>query len=198
MKSGHKGSKNQIDQLHRILLESDLIRTVLRYAPQLNLPDWYLGGGCIAQAVWNYLHGFDLDDRIKDYDLVYFDTEDLTAEREESSNRIAVELAKNLPVKFDIKNEARVHLWYENKFGYPIKPYKSIEDAIKTWPTTATSVAIRLEKGNLNVCAPFGLTDLFELIVRPNRIQITKDIYLRKVRRWEKIWKKLRFIPWEE
>jgi hypothetical protein len=39
----------------------------------------------------------------------------------------------------DVKNEARVHLWYERRFGRHLEPYRSTGDAIATWPTTASS-----------------------------------------------------------
>jgi hypothetical protein len=46
--------------------------------------------------------------------------------------------------------------------------------------------------------APFGLDDLFGLVVRPNKRQITRAIYKAKVDRWRSIWPWLTFLPWEE
>lgn len=43
------------------------------------LPGWYFGAGGVAQTVWNLGHGFAPDAGIKDYDLVYFDPDDLSA-----------------------------------------------------------------------------------------------------------------------
>lgn len=60
---------------------------LLERAPSLDLPDWYLGAGCIAQTVWNARHGFDLTFGIKDDDLVYCDPDDLTAEAEHDAER---------------------------------------------------------------------------------------------------------------
>jgi len=108
-------------------------------------------------------------------------------------------LFKDIPGQIEIKNEARVHLWYEKHFGYAIEPYESVEDAINTWPTTATSVAVKYDdKGRFIAYAPYGLNNLFGMIVRPNKAQITKEIYLRKVERWAKIWHHLRIIPWDQ
>ena len=100
--------------------------------------------------------------------------------------------------KLDVKNEARIHLWYEECFGYAIKPYISSADAIATFPTTATAVGVRRIHGKFECCAPFGLDDLFGLVVRPNKRQITRDIYEAKVDRWRSIWPRLIFLPWEE
>jgi len=35
------------------------------------------------------------------------------------------------------------------------------------------------------------------MIVRPNKRQITKEIYLEKVKRWTKLWSRLKVIPWD-
>src|SRR4029077_1736826 len=117
---------------------------------------------------------------------------------EASHERRVRNLFQHLPIKLDVKNEARVHLWYEDRFGYAIKPYSSSADAIATFPTTATAVGVRQVCGKLECCAPFGLDDLFSLVVRPNKRQITRAIYEAKVDRWRSIWPLLTFLPGEE
>ena len=84
----------------------------------------------------------------------------------------------------------------EAYFGYDITPYNSVEEAINTWPTTATSVGVRLVDNKLKVYAPFGLNDLFGMIVRANKAQITEKIYMEKVRKWSAKWPSLKIIPW--
>ena len=162
----------------------------------LELPNWYLGAGCVAQTVWNAAHGKALGSDIADYDFVYFDAADLTQEGENAVATRARSAAGDLPIHLDVKNQARVHRWYPRHFGYAIEPYTSAEDAIRTWPTTATAVGVRLEHGAAVVFAPFGLRDLFSLIVRPNRTQITQQIYQRKVTRWIRHWPQLTILPW--
>src|SRR5262249_30833403 len=98
----------------------------------------------------------------------------------------------------DVKNEARVHLWYQAKFGYPIVPYSSSAEAIATFPTTATAVGVRCRDGKFECCTPFGLDDLFGLVVRPNKIQITSAIYETKIERWRPLWPQLTFMPWDD
>src|SRR3546814_11387719 len=46
-------------------------------------------------------------------------------------------------------------------------PYGSATDAMKHWPETATTVAIRLDDDQSEISAPFGLDDLFALRLRP-------------------------------
>jgi len=47
------------------------------------------------------------------------------------------------------------------QIGYYIKPYSSIENAINTWPATATAIDIKLENEKFKIYASFGLNDLF-------------------------------------
>jgi hypothetical protein len=85
---------------------------------------------------------------------------------------------------------------YKERFDYDITPYDSIESAINSWPTTATAVGVRFENDTLKVYAPFGLNDLFGMIVKANKAQITEEIYMQKVQRWSAKWSALTIIPW--
>jgi hypothetical protein len=188
----------QINCVKDILGRSGTINEVLKRAPDLQMPNWHLGAGCIAQTVWNAAQGFEPGFGIKDYDLVYYDSADLSSESENHYAAKAGRLFRDLDIAIDVKNEARVHLWYEQHFGYKIAPYESVEHAISTWPTTATSVAITTgTDGMLRLCAPFGLNDLLGLIVRPNKTQITKEIYQAKIARWVGLWPRLQILSWD-
>jgi hypothetical protein len=189
--------QRQLTTLETILLKSTVLKAILGRVPSLALPNWYVGAGCIAQTVWNFLSGRDLLSDINDVDLVYFDESDLSSESESLLSDMAGGLFSDLPIKIDLKNQARVHIWYEKHFGYPIPPHQSIEEAINSWPTTATAVAVRYEEnGSFIVYTPYGLDDLFGLGVRPNKVQITEEIYLAKVKRWKACRPELRIIPW--
>jgi hypothetical protein len=188
---------SQIQTLEQVLRQSPVLMKVLERAPRLGMPKWYLGAGCIAQTVWNLQHGFDLVSNIKDCDLVYYDSSATTYEAEDVYVRKGKELFRDIPLRVEIVNQARVHLWYEKHFGHKIDPYQSVEAAINTWPTTATSVGVRWDvAGTLCVYAPYGLHDLFGMIVRANKAQITEEIYMAKVDRWTKVWPRLTVIPW--
>nr|WP_027084399.1 nucleotidyltransferase family protein [Cohnella panacarvi] len=162
----------------------------------MKITNYYIGAGCITQTVWNYLSNMPLEHGIKDVDFVYFDESDLSEEKED---RLKVQLESffpDYPYKIDVTNEARVYLWYKSQFGYEIEPYHSVEDAIDTWPTTATSFGIRITSNKWNVYAPFGLDDVFNKVVRPNKRQITKEIYDMKVNRWKALWNDLSIEQW--
>lgn len=104
----------------------------------------------------------------------------------------------DLDVKIDVTNEARVHLWYERRFGFAIAPYRSTEHAISTWPTTASSVGVRYDVNGFIVCAPFGLDDLFSMVVRPNKRLIDEAVYEAKVQRWSQHWPRLTVVSWND
>jgi hypothetical protein len=182
--------------LAALLIEQPVVAAILERVPSVGLPGWYLGAGCIAQTVWNAFHDFDLTFGIKDYDLVYFDHDDLSEQGELDTERRIAELVSDLGVIVDVTNEARVHLWYEERFGRSIEPYRSADAAIATWPTTATSIGVRRSEGSLEVCAPFGLEDLFRMIVRPNKRLVTRDVYEAKATRWQAKWPLLTVLGW--
>ncbi|MFH0891476.1 MAG: nucleotidyltransferase family protein [Candidatus Falkowbacteria bacterium] len=188
----------QTEQLLKILRKNENARMVLDRARELNMPNWHLGAGAVAQTVWNIKHGFDPENGIKDYDLVYYDAGDISYEAEDGYIQKGKELFKDIPVSVEIRNQARVHLWYEKRFGKKIGQYKSAEEAISTWPTTATSVGIRRENGRFQVYAPFGLDDLLDMIVRANKTLITEKIYQDKAKRWIEFWPNLKIIPWDQ
>ncbi len=192
-------STSQLQHLQHALSQSRLIATVLERAPELDMQNWYLGAGCIAQTIWNLQHGFDAASNIKDCDLVYYADQDLSSEAESAFIERGKQLFSDLNVPVEIVNQARVHVWYKKHFGYGIQPYHSIEQAINTWPTTATCVGVKYDqRGRFIVYAPYGLSDLFGLIVRANKTQITEEIYTRKVERWKGIWPRLTIVPWQE
>jgi hypothetical protein len=192
----HEDLLKHIAYLESVLVKSQTVAQVLKKAPALDVPNRYVGAGAIAQTVWNALQGYPFDHGIKDCDLVYFDG-DLSAKSENLSRQRGRKLFASLPIEVDITNEARVHLWYQEKFGKEILPYLSTEDAIRTWPTTATSVGVRYSNGLFEVYAPYGLHDLLAMIVRPNKTLVSREVYEKKSQRWKSEWPMLEVIPWD-
>lgn len=191
-------SSNFEEELIDIISKNQLILNVFELAKQLNLQHYYIGAGCLVQAVWNYLLDKPLNYGIDDIDIVYFDN-DLSYQTEDRIIKNAQEIFKDIPIKVDIKNQARVHLWYKDRFGKELIPYKTIEEAIDSWPTTATSLGIRSDGfDNWKIYAPYGLHDLFQLVIKANKKLITEEVYLNKAQKWKKKWPELRIITWEE
>jgi uncharacterized protein len=143
-----------VDDLEVALEQNKWLREILERFEEIALPDSWLVAGSIAQTIWNLGCGRSAELGLKDVDLIYFDDQDLSFDAEASHERRLRDLFRRLPIKLDVKNEARVHLWYEERFGYAIKPYLSSADAIATFPTTATAVGVRRIRGKLECRAP--------------------------------------------
>lgn len=184
-------------RLVEIVRRSPLLAPLIQRWPEIALRDGWIAAGALAQTVWN--EAFRLPPRhgVSDIDLVYFDDVDLSAEAEAAHAVRVHSLFAELDVWLDVKNEARVHLWYTERFGRPIAPYRSTRDAITTFPTTATAIGLRPQGRRLEVFAPYGLSDLLNGIVRPNKAQITQAVYEAKVTKWRSLWPGLRVIPWD-
>ncbi|MDD4547738.1 MAG: nucleotidyltransferase family protein [Bacilli bacterium] len=191
-----KSLEEQQECLKKILLQSQKIKYILETLKKSSLKNYYVAAGCINQTVFNYYHDFDLDYGIKDIDIVYFDL-DLSYEAEDKIIKEIQLLFKNNLFNVDIKNQARVHLWYGDKFGFEIKPYTSVEDAISKWGSTVTCIGVRMEKNEVIVYSAYGLDDLFNLIIRPVKGQFTKERYEDKTKKWQDTWPLLKVIPWD-
>lgn len=185
------------DRLETSALRNPTIAVVWEAWDDLSLPNCWLVAGCLAQTVWNERFGLPPEHGIYDVDIVYFDGTDLTETGEQAHAERISAMLSGTGAQFDVKNEARVHLWYERRFGQPIRPYRSVADAIDTFPTTATAIGLRPSLGGPEIYAPFGTADLFEAVVRPNKRQITREIYHAKVSRWLVHWPDLSVVSWD-
>ena len=192
----HLPLAHQVQALESIVRSNPVVAGVLDQLPALNLGSWYIGASGVAGTVWNHLHGFAPTHRIKDYDIVYFDAEDLSESAEKAVQARVTHLLGANGAVFDVTNEARVHTWYEQRFGRPLLPYRSVEHAIATWPATATSIGVRCDGGEFVVCAPFGLADLFAMVVRANTTLVDERVYRAKAERWCRAWPRVTALPW--
>jgi hypothetical protein len=187
----------QLGVFREVLSHNTVLTEVLARTPTLNLPGWYLTAGCVFQTVWNVVTDRPATDGILDYDLFYFDTADLSWEAEDRIIQAGHATFADLPAKVEIRNEARVHLWYEQKFGVPCRPYTSTEAAIDSFAATTCCLGLRAEPdGRWRTYAPHGLSDVFNLVVRPNPVQAPRHVYETKTNRWRQQWPTLTVLPW--
>jgi hypothetical protein len=162
-------------RLEAILRGSPSLMQVLQTARELDLPDWLVFSGAIYQRVLNHLTGRSPDYGIKDYDLGYFDASDTSYEAEDLViRRVAAAFEPPLREMVEVRNQARVHLWFEGKFGEPYAPLTSTPEALRRFVSPLFAVGVRLEAdGRMTIAAPFGLDDLFALRLRPNPNRVT-------------------------
>lgn len=180
------------ERLRNALVRNEMLVEVLHRAREVGPPGWYLTAGCVVQTVWNTLTGRPAAAGIEDYDLFYHDPADLSWAAEDRVIQAVARACEDLPVEVEVRNEARVHLWYEAKFGTPCPPFASTEAAIDAFPAVCSCVGVRLERdGTWHFYAPRGLDDLFALVVRPNPVLAPREVYERKAARWRSRWPEL-------
>ncbi|MFT4929394.1 MAG: hypothetical protein ACI8WB_005527 [Phenylobacterium sp.] len=202
--ANHYSLSSQQAVVAQLMEENDLVMAILQAIK--TLPGAWVGAGLIFQNIWNQYHGFAPNSHIKDIDILYWDDSDLSwaaenAQIEKLKQRLAdIRLIINFPadLPIDMKNIARVHLWYEERFGIKKTPYQSVEESIATWPVIAGCLAMRLDAsgGDIEFCAPFGFADALAMRVRPNKVLIGQDIYQAKAQKWQQQWPQLTVFPW--
>jgi uncharacterized protein len=197
MRAGRLPIDEQVSQFEAALRRNDTLAGVLSRAAAMNLPSWYLVAGCLYQTVWNVVTGQPPEAGILDYDLAYFDGSDLSWGAEDTVIQAGQKVFAGVPVPVQIRNQARVHLWYEQKFGVCCPPHESTEAAIDTFEATTTCLGVRVEPGGRwRIYAPHGLADVFNLVVRPNPVLAPREVYQAKTARWQRQWPGLTVIAW--
>lgn len=184
-------------RLVRIVADDPDLMALLRTLRALALPPWRVTAGCLYQTVWNVLTGRPRGTGIKDYDVVYFDDADLSWEAEDRVIRRVVAALPALPAPVEIRNQARVHLWFEQRFGAAYPPLRHVDDGLVRYASTVHAVSVRLEAdGTVDVAAPFGLADVFDMVIRPNPAIDNAPSYAEKAARAKAIWPEVRVIAW--
>lgn len=158
-------------ELEAILRAAPSLMRVMDTARVLDLPDWLIFSGAIYQRALNHLTGRDPDYGIKDYDIGYFDPDTTYDAEDVVIKRAAAAFEPPLREMVEVRNQARVHLWFEGKFGEPYAPLHSSAEALTRFTSATFAVGARLEAdGRMTIVAPFGLEDIFALRLRPNPV----------------------------
>jgi uncharacterized protein len=171
------------------LLRHDLWRMrQLAVVAALDLPDCWIGAGFVRSAVWDALHARPPSVPDGDVDVVWFDPAQASVGEDQA---IEAALGSREPAtRWSVKNQARMHARNDDR------RYGSTADAVCAWPESATAIAVRSRAGDLDVLAPHGLGDLFDLIVRPTPAfaDAKLPVVLTRVRdkRWFERWPLLR------
>jgi uncharacterized protein len=176
-----------------IVRASDVLMRTLQIARNWGLPDWWLVSGAIYNQVWNHLTDREQMYGVKDIDLFYFDP-DTSWDAEDRIIRRAENLFSG-PPPVEVRNQARVHLWYQDHFGFPYPPLTQSHEAIDRFACRTHCVGIRL-KDDLQVYAPYGLDDIFSFRVTPNPILNNRNTHEAKAARQVLLWPELTVVPW--
>jgi hypothetical protein len=159
-----------VERLAAIVRGAPSLMQVLTAIRALDLPDWLMMSGAVYQRVLNALTGRQPDYGVRDYDLGYFDASDISYDAEDAViRRVAAAFVEPLRSAVEVRNQARVHVWFEGHFGEPYTPLSRTAEALERFVSPMFAVGVRLELDDrLHVAAPFGLADLFALRLQPN------------------------------
>jgi hypothetical protein len=184
-------------QLAEIVRAAPALMRVLETVRALDLPDWLVFSGAVYQRVLNRLTSRPADYGVKDYDVGYFDASDISYDAEDIViRRVAAAFDEPLRTQVELRNQARVHLWFEAHFGEPYTPLSRTAEALERFASPMFAVGVRLDPGDsLHIEAPFGLADLFDLRLRPNATRPTEN-FLRVAGGVTARWPELRVEPY--
>lgn len=156
-------------QLARIVRRDPVLMQVLTTVRGLGLGDWRLFSGAAYQAVWNDRTGRPVGYGVKDYDIGYFDPDTSWDAEDVHIRRAFSAFEEPLRSRVEVRNQARVHLWFPDHFDEPYEPLTCTDEALGRFLAPSFALGIRLEAdGALSVAAPFGLADVFDMVIRPN------------------------------
>lgn len=185
-------AKNEalVSELTTLVRSDPWIMDLLRAVRAMHLPKWCIAAGVIRNKVWDHLHGYSERTLPADIDVLFYDRDkiDGTYESEIESRLTAV-----VPnVRWEAVNQATVHSYAKDA------PYESIEQAMLRWADPVTAVGANLNhEEQIVIVAPFGLHDLFGLVVRPNLVAPGAAAVYRKrmtTKRWIERWPKLTIL----
>ncbi|WP_244465904.1 nucleotidyltransferase family protein [Devosia soli] len=187
-------------QQQRVLIEMiaddavlmDLLKTMEASA----LPDALLTSGAIYNMVWNVLTGRPKHFGVRDADVAYFDGSDLSFAAEDRVIRHVEARFAGSPISVQLRNQARVHLWFPQKFGIDYPQLRSSAEMLRYFTTNAYAVGARLKTGKIQILAPFGLDDLFSFRLRPNTVLPNRQTHDEKGKRAMACWPELQFEQW--
>lgn len=187
----------QLRAVLEIIQNDPLLHMVITRVRELQLDECWLVSGAIYNTVWNSLTNRPSGYGIKDIDLFYFDDSNLSYEAEDRVIQAGMDIFSDFTIPVEIRNQARVHLWYEKHFGTPAQPLLSCKDAIYSFAAKTHAVGLRLRQGEApEIFAPYGLNDIFSFKMTPNPDRDNKKTYQNKAERIQQFWPEVEIIEW--
>lgn len=175
------------EQVLAIIRENPANRALLTILPTLDIPHCMLTAGALFQTFWNHRAGLPAEWGIKDYDIAYFDS-DLSWEAEDRVIAQVQKACAQLGVNVEVRNQARVHLWYQAKFGGAYSPLNKVTDGIDRYLIRSTCLGVDVRTGTLY--STHGLDDLQNDLLRMNELNPRPALFREKAASYRERW------PW--
>jgi len=168
------------------LSEDDQRMACLRTTAGLNLPDWCIAAGFVRNLVWDRLHGYETTSPLNDVDVLYFDPNDVSEDRDRALEK---RLLEQMDMPWSVKNQARMHRRNGDE------AYRDTQDAMSYWVEVETAIGARLYgAGRLELMAPFGLAPLMAGTVTMNTKRPKPEAFRQRVegKGWLQRWPNLK------
>jgi uncharacterized protein len=179
------------DDFRKLALRNPVNDALLDELMRLELPDAWIVSGCLTQTIWNIQTGRAIGYGIDDYDVFYFDP-DLSWEAEDLVIGRLRETSARLGVRIEVRNQARVHLWYQQKHGTFYPALDRATDGIDRFLIRCSQVGIQRGRDGDRIYAREGFDDIADMVVRPNLTpNFSAQAYQVKTARWVSLWPKL-------
>lgn len=162
--------------------QPDFMR-LLEIVDDLSLRDGWIVAGTLRNYLWNVLSKDNNLDFMTDIDVAFYD-KNVAYEKNQD---IQDELIGQYPeFNWEVKNQVYMHGHNPNTSNY-----RSTRDAVYHYPEKCTSVAIRLNQGQLDVFCPYGLEDIekFRVVPTPYTLLDAQRAMLYNKRQENKKWK---------
>ncbi len=189
--------REQRAALEQIIRGTPVLMDVLQRLRALDLPDAWLTSGAIYNTVWNHLSDRPALTGIKDFDVIYFDASDLGYDAEDAVIARAAEAFSGIPVPIEVRNQARVHLWYPERFGNAYPQLTHATQSLDYYASQTHAVAARMGADDeLEIVAPFGLDLMFSFHLVPNHVLDNRETHEKKGARIKAVWPEVAVEPW--
>jgi hypothetical protein len=99
---------------------------------------------------------------------------------------------QDLGVNVEFKNQARVHLWYGQRFGGAYPRLESARDGVDRYLVAGTCIGLDVASGE--VYAPYGLADVDEGVLRINPANPRPELFEQKAKSYQVRWPWLRTV----
>ncbi|MBN9334050.1 nucleotidyltransferase family protein [Devosia sp.] len=198
LKYSGAGSEAQRRALIEIILADSFLMGLLHGLEELALPDALVASGVVYNTVWNALTGRPSHYGINDADIAYFDPSDRSYLAEDRIIQHVQARFAGSAIPVEVRNQARVHLWFPDKFGLAYPELTCSVDMLLYFATKTHAVAARLDRGEIAIFAPFGIDDLFSFRLTPNPALPNRATHEAKAVRAMQLWPELQFAPWPD
>ena len=182
------------------IADEPVLMDVLRGLRDLAIPQGLLVAGAIYNMVWNRLTGRPALQGVNDIDVFYFDASDLGWDAEDVVIRQLAGRFAHLSLPVQVRNQARVHLWFPDKFGIAdFTPLTSAAEMLGRYASKTHAVGARLGTDDrIEILAPFGLDPIFAFRVVPNRVlPNNRKAHDTKGARAKSVWPELTVLDWD-